>query len=41
MMAITGEEVGTGGITIIEGIGTITTIETGTGTAAGRPRRFY
>ena len=33
MMTITGDGTGTGGITIIEGIGTITTKETGTGTA--------
>jgi hypothetical protein len=41
MMTITGEEAGTGGITIIEGIGTITTKETGTGAAAGRPGQYH
>jgi hypothetical protein len=41
MMTITGVEAGTGEITIIEGIGTIATKETGTGAAAGRLRQFH
>ena len=40
-MTITGDEANTGAITIIEGIGTITTKETGIGAAAGRQGQYH